>query len=152
MDETHFILGNRGPFSQFIESAAYVKNVAECMINACPSALIAVFAHPVTATLPVVSEVFKHSGNWDPNKIIGSAAIESMRISAMTASHLDLNPSFLSVPISGGIDPLTVVPLLSRTRPFNSFTTVRKQIQTKKFINLIVNYLNFNVFFFNHIG
>ncbi|XP_001607689.3 probable malate dehydrogenase, mitochondrial [Nasonia vitripennis] len=122
MDETDFMMGNKGPFMQFVNSSNYVKSVAECMINVCPKALVAVFTHPVTATLPLVSEIYKYSGDWDPNRIFGSAALESMRISAMTATLLDLNPSFISVPIAGGIDSLTVVPLLSRARPFNSFT------------------------------
>jgi malate/lactate dehydrogenase len=125
MDETHFSMGNKGPFYQFESSSNYVKKMTEYIINTCPKALVAVFTHPVTATLPLISEIYKLSGNWNPNKIIGSAALESMRISSMIASLLNLNPLFLSTPIAGGIDCLTVVPLLSKTKPFNSFTKVK---------------------------
>ena len=132
MDETHFTMGNKGPFSQFVSSCNYVKVIAESIVHSCPNALIAVFVHPVTAMLPLITEIFKQSGNWDPNKVIGSAALESMRIAALTAAVLDLNPSFLSIPITGGVDPLTIVPLLSRTIPFNDISTVSKTFNRVK--------------------
>ncbi|XP_011503631.1 PREDICTED: probable malate dehydrogenase, mitochondrial, partial [Ceratosolen solmsi marchali] len=91
MDETHFSMGNKEPFYQFESSSNYVKNITECIINTCPKALIAVFTRPVTATLPLISEICKLSGTWNPNKIIGSASLESMRISAMEQQYMLIN-------------------------------------------------------------
>ncbi|XP_014206089.1 probable malate dehydrogenase, mitochondrial [Copidosoma floridanum] len=122
MDETDFTLGSQGPFGQFAWSASYVKSTAECMLNSCPRALIAVFARPVTATLPLVHEVFRYSGDWDPNRIVGSAALETMRVIGMAAAHLNLDPACLTIPMAGGVDSSTVVPLLSRIKPLVDFS------------------------------
>lgn len=126
MDETDFTLGSQGPFTQLTWSANYVKSIAEIMINACPRALVAVFARPITGTVPLICEVFKNSYNYDPNRIIGSAALETMRIAAITADFLHLDQANFVIPMAGGVDSLTTVPLLSRTSPFNDFSPVRR--------------------------
>ncbi|KAJ8670578.1 hypothetical protein QAD02_001837 [Eretmocerus hayati] len=122
MDESDFSLGNKGPYNQFTSCFDYVKKNTECMVKACPDAIVAVFTRPVTATVPLISEVFKKSGIWDPNKIIGSAALESIRITSMMANHLNLSPSSVKVPIAGGVDSSTTVPLLSRIQPSYDFS------------------------------
>ncbi|XP_043284471.1 malate dehydrogenase-like [Venturia canescens] len=122
MDEKDFSLGKLGPFEQFSKTSSYISKMANCMAQTCPSALVAVFARPVTASLPMVSEVYNFYGWWDPNRIIGSCAIDAMRIESMTANLFDLNPSYLSVPIVGGADPCTVVPILSKAKPYNQFS------------------------------
>ncbi|XP_015610347.2 probable malate dehydrogenase, mitochondrial [Cephus cinctus] len=122
MDETDFDMGKAGPLAQFMVTSTYVKRMAEKMIHACPTALVAIFARPVTSSLAMVSELYKRAGWWDPDRIIGSTAIDCMRIEAMAAHLLDLNPAYFSVPIVGGADPCTVVPLLSHAKPINLFT------------------------------
>lgn len=129
MDENHHRLKNCEPMAQFALSASYVKKVTESIVSACPFALIAVFARPVTATVPLITEIFKCYGLWDPKKIIGSVAVESMQISAMVGSYLNLNPSCLSISIAGGVDSSTVTPLLSTTKPFYNFSSVRDFIR-----------------------
>ncbi|XP_046591753.1 probable malate dehydrogenase, mitochondrial [Neodiprion lecontei] len=122
MDEEDFTLGKASSHGQFLAGSQHVKVVAEKMVHCCPTALVAVFAHPVTATLPLISEIYKRAGCWDPNRIVGSVAIDSMRIQAMAANLFDLNPAFTTVPIVGGADACTVVPLLSRAKPVNQFS------------------------------
>lgn len=124
MDETDFDMGKLGPISQLAATANYVRRMSECMVKTCPTALATVFARPVTATLPMVTEVYKCARWWDPNRIVGSTALDTMRIESMTASLFDLNPAYLSVPIVGGADPCTVIPLLTKARPVNQFSSV----------------------------
>ena len=124
LDETDFKLGKENICTQFKASVDYVRKTTEKMINYCPAALVAVFARPVTATLPLVSEIYKCAGCWDPNRIVGSVALEAMQIESFTSRLLDLNPAFFSVPLAGGADYHTIVPLLSAARPFNQFTKV----------------------------
>ncbi|XP_018354517.1 PREDICTED: malate dehydrogenase, mitochondrial-like isoform X2 [Trachymyrmex septentrionalis] len=93
----------------------------------CPDALVAVFARPVTATLAMVSEIFRCSGWWNPDRIVGSIATYSGRIEKMVAAILDLERASLSVPLTGGADAQTVVPLLSRALPFNQFTNTQRK-------------------------
>lgn len=126
MDETNVIFGNnKGPLSQFSFSCNFVKKITDCLATACPNALVVVFTNPVTATLPLISEIYKTYNLYNPSKIIGSVALDSMKINAITANFLDLNPSCIRVPITGGVDSLTTVPLLSKTTPFNNLTAVR---------------------------
>ena len=124
LDETDFIVKNDTIHSQFMSSVYYVRTTAEKIINICPTALVAIFARPVTATLPLVSELYKCAGWWDPNRIFGSVALEAIRIESFTSRLLDLNPAFLTVPLAGGADSCTIIPLLSATRPINEFTKV----------------------------
>lgn len=124
LDETDFKMGNDTIHAQFMASVNYVRKTTEKMVNSCPDALVAVFARPVTATLPLISEIYKCAGWWNPNRIIGSVALEAMRIESFTSKLLDLNPAFVTVPLAGGADSCTTVPLLSRSRPINEFTKV----------------------------
>lgn len=110
--------------SQFEAVSPYVCEMAEQMAQFNSESLVAVFVRPVTATLPTVSEIYKLAGWWDPDRIIGSTALDRMRMEALTANLLDLNPAFLSVPLVGGADLNTIVPLLSCATPINRFTNV----------------------------
>lgn len=101
-----------------------VLQMTEHMIAICPTALVAIFAKPVTSILSMVSQIYKHAGKWDPNKLIGSASAEIMQIEAMTGNILDLNPASILIPVVGGADLNTIVPLLSCAEPINQFTTV----------------------------
>ncbi|KAG7201601.1 hypothetical protein KM043_004342 [Ampulex compressa] len=128
MDESDRVILDSLPVEQFKATSGYICEMAEETVRCAPDALIAVFARPVTTTLAAVSEIYKCAGWWDPDRLIGSIALESMRIEAMTANLLDLNPAFLSVPIVGGADPYTIVPLLSRARPINRFTNAQENM------------------------
>ncbi|KAK1127450.1 hypothetical protein K0M31_003988 [Melipona bicolor] len=123
MDETNPNIELK-PTVQFEAVSSYVSEMAEQMAQLSSESLVAVFTRPVTATLPMVSEIYKLAGWWDPDRIIGSIARDRMRMEALTANLLDLNPAFLSVPMVGGADLNTIVPLLSCASPINRFTNV----------------------------
>lgn len=126
MNETDVVAaGSTATREQFKSTADYVRQMTDRMLRFCPDAVVAVFARPVTATLAMVSEIFRCSGWWNPDRIIGSTATYGGRIEEMTAAILNLERASLSVPLAGGADAQTVVPLLSRTVPFNQFTNVR---------------------------
>ncbi|XP_076751674.1 malate dehydrogenase, mitochondrial [Xylocopa sonorina] len=127
MDETNPNL-NLSPTAQFETISSYVCEMAEQMAQLSSESLVAVFTQPITATLPIVSEIYKLAGWWDPDRIIGSTAFHRMRMEATTANLLDLNPAFLSVPMVGGADSNTIVPLLSCATPINQFTNVQVDI------------------------
>ncbi|XP_034172336.2 malate dehydrogenase, mitochondrial [Osmia lignaria lignaria] len=128
MDETNLDTKDLNIISQFEAASLYVHEMAEKMVRFNSNSLVAVFAKPVTATLPMVSEVYKYSGWWDPDRIIGSTALDRMRMEAITANLLDLNPAFLSVPMVGGADSNSIVPLLSRASPINGFPIAQQKI------------------------
>ncbi|KZC10887.1 Malate dehydrogenase, glyoxysomal [Dufourea novaeangliae] len=125
MDEADTNVMDLNPRTRFEAASSYVYEMAEQMVTVSADALVAVFVRPVTAMLPMVSEIYKLAGWWDPDRIVGSTSLERMRMEATTANLLDLNPAFLSVPMVAGADPYTIVPLLSRASPINRFTYVR---------------------------
>ncbi|XP_026674768.1 probable malate dehydrogenase, mitochondrial [Ceratina calcarata] len=127
MDEINFKF-DLSPAAQFEAVSAYVCEMAEQIAQLSSESLVAVFVRPVTFTLPIVSEIYKLAGWWDPDRIIGSIALDRMRMEAITANLMDLNPAFLSVPMVGGADTNTVVPLLSRATPINRFTNAQQNM------------------------
>lgn len=143
MDENDFTSGKSSSHGQFLASSDYVKTVTEMMVKSCPNAIVAVFANPVTANLPLVSDIYRRARVWNPDKIIGSTAIHSMRIESIAANFLDLNPAFATIPIVGGADACTVVPLFSQAKPINQFSTVRKQKVSPFFNRLIKVFYSF---------
>ncbi|XP_032679786.1 malate dehydrogenase, mitochondrial-like [Odontomachus brunneus] len=135
MDETDAMTdsNNLAPRKQFQLSVDYVRQMADQMLRFCPGALVAVFARPVTATLAMISEIFKSSGCSNPDRIIGSAAAYKARVEETAATLLNFERVSLSVPIVGGADESTVVPLLSRAVPFNQFTNAQRQSLLQSF-------------------
>ncbi|XP_076244971.1 malate dehydrogenase, mitochondrial [Calliopsis andreniformis] len=133
MDETDPDMTITCPKAQFEAAALYAQTMADQMVQYCSESLVAVFARPVTAMLPMISEVYKLAGWWDPDRIIGSTSFDRMRMEAITANLLDLNPAFLSVPMIGGADPYTIVPILSRASPANQFTNAQQEMLLQYF-------------------
>lgn len=126
MDETDVsATGDATARERFKSTADYVRRMTDGILRFCPDAVVAVFARPVTATLAMVSEIFRCSGWWNPDRIVGSTAVYGERIKETAAAILNLERVSLSVPLAGGADARTVVPLFSRTIPFNQFTNVR---------------------------
>ncbi|XP_051169669.1 malate dehydrogenase, mitochondrial-like [Leptopilina boulardi] len=135
LDENDFKMGDSSVYAQFRSSVNYVRKTAEKMVNSCPTAMAIIFARPVTATLPLVSEIYKCAGWYDPNRIIGSVALEAMRVESFTSRLLDLNPAYLTVPLAGGADVFSTVPLLSVSRPINEFKKAHEDLLMSKFQN-----------------
>lgn len=134
MDETDVAaVGNTAVQEQFKLTADYVRQMTDRILRFCPDALVAVFARPVTATLAMVSEIFRCAGWWNPDRIVGSTATYGGRIEDMTAAILNLERASVSVPLAGGADSSTVVPLLSRAVPFNQFTNVQRKTLLQSF-------------------
>lgn len=129
MDETDVCAtGDVTARERFKSTADYVRQMTDRILRFCPDAVVAVFARPVTATLAMVSEIFRCSGWWNPDRIVGSVATYGERIEETAAAILNLERVSLSVPLAGGADARTIVPLFSRATPFNQFTNVRTSI------------------------
>lgn len=144
MDETDFNI-DKDPYVQLNKCSKYIHQIVEHIIAICPTALVVVFTKPVTATLSMVSEIYKHAGKWDPNRLIGSVSTEIMRIETITGNILDLNPAFITIPIAGGADLNTIVPLLSCTKPINEFTSDQSNALIELFQATKQDQINFKV-------
>ncbi|XP_015181859.1 PREDICTED: malate dehydrogenase-like isoform X2 [Polistes dominula] len=144
MDESDFNI-DKDPYIQLNRCSKYIHQMVEHIIAICPTALVAIFTKPVTATMSMVSEIYKHAGKWDPNRLIGSVSTEVMRIETITGNILDLNPASITVPIAGGADLNTIVPLLSCTKPVNEFTSGQSDTLIELFQATKQDQINFKV-------
>ncbi|XP_063976463.1 malate dehydrogenase, mitochondrial-like [Diachasmimorpha longicaudata] len=128
MDNTDGRILSTEPKLQLMMSSTYIKEMGNEISKINPSALLAVFARPVTATVPLISEIFQTNKCWDPNKILGSVALDTMRIESMAANLFYLNSSFLSIPVVGGADPSTIVPLLTKAKPLTHISQEQEKV------------------------
>ncbi|KAG6812013.1 hypothetical protein H0H92_004742 [Tricholoma furcatifolium] len=94
-----------------------VKDLATGIATVAPKAFVLVISNPVNSTVPIVAEVFKKHGVYDPKRIFGVTTLDVVRASTFVAEILgDLNlaPS-VTVPVVGGHSGVTIVPLLSQS-------------------------------------
>lgn len=76
--------------------------------------------------VPMIFELYKRAGLVElaASRLFGVTSLFSTRANSYAAELLGLKPEFVNVPVIGGSDAASVVPLFSRTQPSANFTTV----------------------------
>ncbi|KAK6618409.1 hypothetical protein RUM43_013602 [Polyplax serrata] len=105
----------------FPENAKIAMELAAACGEICPEALIAVVTSPTNSTVPVVCEVLKRWGRYDPNRVFGVTTLDCVRANMFVAEVLGLEPEGVVVPVIGGHSESTIVPVLSQAKPSNEF-------------------------------
>jgi len=98
-------------------NAGIVRDLATGIATSAPKAFVLVISNPVNSTVPIVAEVFKKHGVFDPKRIFGVTTLDVVRASTFVAEivgDLSLAPS-ITVPVVGGHSGITIVPLLSQS-------------------------------------
>ncbi|CAG7726546.1 unnamed protein product [Allacma fusca] len=72
----------------------------------------------IDTLVPIVSEVFQMNGVYDPRKIFGVSTLNVVRANTFIARSLHLNPLAIDCPVIGGNFGTSVVPLISKCKPF----------------------------------
>ncbi|EMD35116.1 hypothetical protein CERSUDRAFT_85824 [Gelatoporia subvermispora B] len=119
-------------------NAGIVRDLATGIATVAPKAFVLVISNPVNSTVPIVAEVFKKHGVFDPKRLFGVTTLDVVRASTFVAEilgDLSLAPS-ISVPVVGGHSGVTIVPLLSQSshslpKDFSesSLDTLTKRVQ-----------------------
>ncbi|EIM84406.1 malate dehydrogenase [Stereum hirsutum FP-91666 SS1] len=127
-----------GVHDLFKINAGIVRDLATGIATTAPKAFVLVISNPVNSTVPIVAEVFKKHGVFDPKKLFGVTTLDVVRASTFVSEILgDLSkaPSVV-VPVVGGHSGVTIVPLLSQSsHPLptslssTDITTLTKRIQ-----------------------
>ncbi|KAJ5728161.1 hypothetical protein N7493_004491 [Penicillium malachiteum] len=99
----------------FNTNASIVRDLAKAAAKASPKANILVIANPVNSTVPIVSEVFKSAGVYDPKRLFGVTTLDVVRASRFISEVQTTNPAGEKVPVVGGHSGVTIVPLLSQS-------------------------------------
>jgi malate dehydrogenase len=98
-------------------NAGIVRDLATGIATAAPKAFVLVISNPVNSTVPIVAEVLKKHGVFDPRRLFGVTTLDVVRASTFVSEIL--GDSFLAasitVPIVGGHSGVTIVPLLSQS-------------------------------------
>jgi len=98
-------------------NAGIVYDLAVGIATTAPNAFVLVISNPVNSTVPIVAEVFKKRGNFNPKRLFGVTTLDVVRASTFVAEiHGDLSKSTeVVVPVVGGHSGVTIVPLLSQS-------------------------------------
>lgn len=72
----------------------------------------------------MVSEELKRFGRYNPSAVFGISTIHAVRANTFAANILELEPECVVVPIIGGNNGATIVPVLSQAKPCSEFTSV----------------------------
>jgi len=98
-------------------NAGIVRDLATGIAKHCPQAIVCVISNPVNSTVPIVAEVFKKFGVFNPKRLFGVTTLDVVRASTFVAESIgDLSLSKdIIVPVVGGHSGVTIVPLLSQS-------------------------------------
>ncbi|KAJ2914889.1 hypothetical protein MD484_g5517, partial [Candolleomyces efflorescens] len=98
-------------------NAGIIKDLATGIAKAAPNAFVLVISNPVNSTVPIVAEVFKKFGTFNPKRVFGVTTLDVVRASTFVSEILgDLSLSKeVVVPVVGGHSGVTIVPLLSQS-------------------------------------
>ncbi|KAF9576649.1 hypothetical protein EC968_006997 [Mortierella alpina] len=96
-------------------NAGIVRDLAEGVARYCPKAFVLVISNPVNSTVPIVCEVLKHHGVFNPKKVFGISTLDVVR-SSRFASEINsaIDPRTTRVTVIGGHSGVTIVPVLSQ--------------------------------------
>ncbi|ORY82987.1 putative MDH1-malate dehydrogenase precursor, mitochondrial [Leucosporidium creatinivorum] len=99
----------------FNTNASIVRDLAAAAAETAPNARIGIIANPVNSTVPIVAEVFKKAGVYDPKRLFGVTTLDVVRSSTFLSGLAGTAPKDTDVPVVGGHSGATIVPILSQT-------------------------------------
>lgn len=99
----------------FNVNAGAVLEVAKMAANICPKAFLALITNPVNSTVPVAAQVF------DPNRIFGVTTLDIVRAQTFVSELKNLDVDKTKIKVIGGHSGITIIPLLSQTKPTVQF-------------------------------
>ncbi|PYI09886.1 malate dehydrogenase, NAD-dependent [Aspergillus sclerotiicarbonarius CBS 121057] len=112
----------------FNTNASIVRDLAKAAAEASPEANILVISNPVNSTVPIVSEVFKARGVYNPKRLFGVTTLDVVRASRFISQVQGTNPTNEAVTVIGGHSGVTIVPLLSQSNHASIEGTTRDEL------------------------
>ena len=107
----------RGPgLTTWQINAGIVRDLAVGIANNAPKAFVLVISNPVNSTVPIVAEVFKARGVYNPKRLFGVTTLDVVRASRFVSQLKGTDPADENITVVGGHSGATIVPLLSQTK------------------------------------
>lgn len=116
----------------FTINAAILHDIAVAISQACPKALIAIITNPLNSCVPVVSEVLKKAGKYDPNRIFGVTTLDVVRTQTIIGEVTKTNPLDVNVQVIGGHSDDTIIPVLSQSSALVNLSSDEVKTLTKR--------------------
>ncbi|KAF7554630.1 hypothetical protein G7Z17_g2815 [Cylindrodendrum hubeiense] len=99
----------------FNTNASIVRDLAKAAAKHSPEASLLIIANPVNSTVPIVAEVFKNAGVYNPKKLFGVTTLDVVRASRFVSEIKDTDPKDENITVVGGHSGVTIVPLFSQS-------------------------------------
>ncbi|RFU28447.1 hypothetical protein B7463_g7889, partial [Scytalidium lignicola] len=103
----------------FNTNASIVRDLAKACAENCPEAKILVISNPVNSTVPIVAEVFKARGVYNPKRLFGVTTLDVVRASRFVSEIENTDPVDENITVVGGHSGVTIVPLFSQSKHAN---------------------------------
>ncbi|XP_068623309.1 malate dehydrogenase, mitochondrial [Battus philenor] len=101
----------------FNTNASIVRDLAACVASVAPKAVVAIITNPVNSMVPIASEVLKKAGVYDPAKVLGVTTLDVVRAAAFIGEINCVDPRQVCIPVIGGHSGVTIIPVLSQSKP-----------------------------------
>lgn len=106
----------------FKVNAGIVQDICTNIVTYAPNALVCIISNPVNATVAVASEVFKKHNVYNPRRIFGVNTLDVIRSAAFLAELIHVDPATIEVPVIGGHNGTTIVPIFSQVPEAKNLT------------------------------
>jgi malate dehydrogenase len=99
----------------FNTNASIVRDLAKAAAESAPDANILVISNPVNSTVPIVAEIFKAKGVYNPKRLFGVTTLDVVRASRFVSEIKNTDPVDENITVVGGHSGVTIVPLFSQS-------------------------------------
>jgi malate dehydrogenase len=107
----------------FDTNASVIQNLTSAIAEFCPKAYVLVITNPVNSTLPIAVETLKKHGVFNAAKVFGVTTLDVVRASTFVAHVKNIkDPKSIKIPVIGGHNGATILPLFSQSQPPVSLT------------------------------
>ncbi|KAG5806610.1 hypothetical protein H9Q74_009378 [Fusarium xylarioides] len=114
----------------FNTNASIVRDLAKAAAQAAPKAKLLIISNPVNSTVPIVKEVFKAEGVYNPKTLFGVTTLDVVRASRFVSEIKGTDPKDENITVVGGHSGVTIVPLFSQSNhPDLSNAELVKRVQ-----------------------
>ena len=100
----------------FNTNASIVRDLAKAAAKSAPEANILVISNPVNSTVPIVAEIFKKEGVYNPKRLFGVTSLDVVRASRFVSELKGTDPVDENITVIGGHSGVTIVPLFSQSK------------------------------------
>lgn len=120
-------------------NAGIVRDLASSIATNAPKAFILVISNPVNSTVPVVAEVLKKANVFDPKRLFGVTTLDVVRASTFVAEVAGQTEKAhdYHIPVIGGHSGVTILPLLSQSKPPLPQSVMSDETKVKELVNRI---------------